>query len=173
MPTYQYRKLKDGRKVRITVPHYSDYDVPPAFMGGQDTDFGIGPGVSAGQLWMNTIPEVGWFYVYLTGSAAVPSALTMSVSQSQLMYSSSDAGYQYVKSTDGNYYAIYLTGQPPVITISQSGITAGTGFGKESLILKSISDGNYYSVNLTTTAGKTTASIGSNIYASGSWVGYY
>jgi len=175
MPSYQYRKLKDGRKVRVTVPHYSDYDIPPSVIaGGQDTDFGVGPGAPAGELWGKSITTGDWYAVYITGSNVFPSNLTMSVLQSVLSWQSTDLGYQMVVADNGQSYFVFVSGSITSASVFVSQSSAGTSsLGKNPLVLKSVTDGNYYGVTLTSGSAGVSYVIGPNIYASGSWVGYY
>lgn len=151
-------------------------------------DDGIGAGFSVGQLVMKSATNGNWYVVTTSGSA--PASLY--VSQSALPFTATGPAwtqgeatasytmtttffeqnypYQLVASSDGNAYAVYLTGNEPnvVVTVSQSAwgkafITSSDNaviaLAKPYLLLQNMTDGNYYTAQLATSLGTTTISV--------------
>lgn len=152
------------------------------------TDDGVGAGFAVGQLVLKSATDGKWYVATASGSAG--SVVTF-VSQSALGFTSGPSysqgnntasyvmspsffeqnfPYQLVASTDGNAYAIYLTGTAPAVTfvVSQSAygpayITSSTkaiiDLAKPYLLLQNISNGDYYKASLSTNLGVTTLSV--------------
>lgn len=152
-------KIVNGKRYLVNVAGWND---------------DVGPGAPAGQLWMQSSTTGEWYPVYIVGSSESPSSLTMSVSQSVLPWQSADWGTQLVACNDGFSYIVYLTGSvtSASLFVSQSAYGSGS-LGKPSLVLKSITDGNYYSVNLVSGSDGVKFAIDPHVYASASWIGYY
>ena len=145
---------------------------------------GIGPGFPIGQLVLKSVTDGLWYITTASGSTVSASVY---VNQSALPFTSGPSytqgnntasfvmspsffeqnfPYQLVASTDGNAYAVYLSGTSPntVIEVSQSAwgrayITnsrnAIIDMAKPSLYLQSITDGNYYTFYLSSSGGTT------------------
>lgn len=161
-------------------------------------DDGIGAGFAVGQLVMKSATDGKWYVVTASGSAG---SVAMFVSQSALPftsgpvwaqgeYTASIVGnqsffeqnypYQLVASSDGNAYAVYLTGTSPTValTVSQSAygkafittsLNAVIDIAKPNLFLQNITNGDYYVASLTTTLGVTSLSVSQNAISQ-SWV---
>jgi hypothetical protein len=161
-------------------------------------DDGVGAGFAVGQLVMKSVDDNLWYMVTASGSAGI---VDVFVSQSALpfnsgsVYSQGEATasivgqqsffeqnwpYQLVASSDGNAYAVYLTGTPPTVAveISQSAygpayITSSQGavidIAKPYLLLQNISNGDYYRVSLTTSGPLTSIDVSQNAISQ-SWV---
>lgn len=154
---------KNGKKYLVNTP------------AGCADDFGVGPGASVGVLWMGTNTG-SWYQLYVTGSGA---GASLAISQSALPYGDFAPGFQLLTSNDGHTYQVYLKGNPPTVTfnVSQS-VYSGSNLlsgsfapasGKPDLLIKSVTDGQFYMVYLTTSAGVTTANVNPS-YVSASWV---
>lgn len=146
---------KNGKKYLVNTP------------AGCGDDLGPGPGASVGICWMATNTG-SWYQVYVSGSKA---AATLAVSQSALSYGDYAPGFQLLTSNDGHVYQTYLKGNPPTVTfnVSQSVYSGSTASGKPDLLIQSITDGQFYMVYLTTSAGVTTSNVNPT-YVSASWI---
>lgn len=147
--------IKNGKKYLVNTP------------AGCGDDYGVGPGASVGVLWMGTNTG-SWYQLYITGSQP---AASLAISQSALPYGDFAPGFQLLTSDDGHVYQVYLSGNPPAVTfnVSQSVYSGSTASGKPDLLLKSVTDGQFYMVYLHTAAGLTTAVV-NQTYVSASWV---
>ena len=162
------------------------------------TDDGVGAGFAVGQLVLKSMTSNQWFVATASGSAGL---VVTYVSQSALGFTSGPSytqgnntasyvmapsfyeqnfPYQLVASTDGNAYAIYLTGTAPTVTFVVSQSAYGKAFittsynavidlAKPYLLLQNISNGDYYRASLSTTLGTTTLSVNQNAISQ-SWV---
>jgi len=150
------------------------------------TDDGIGAGFAVGQLVLKSATDGKWYVATASGSAG---SVVAFVSQSALAFPTGSDGtsyynqnypYQLIASTDGNAYAVYLTGTAPAATfvVSQSAygkayITSSNGaiidMSKPYLLLQNISNGDYYRASLSTNAGTTTLVVSQNAISQ-SWV---
>jgi hypothetical protein len=179
MDMQQRTIINNGRKFLVNVATNDD---------------GVGPGFAVGQLVMKS-SDGSWYM--LTSSGSSPTA-TLFISQSALpftsgpiyaqnAYTASIVGYmdfyeqnfpyQILGSTDGNAYAIYLTGTAPTVTLVVSQSVWGPAYittsynavintSKPGLILQNISDGNYYNAALTTSGSTTTLSMSQTVIPS-------
>ena len=149
-------------------------------------DGGVGAGFAVGQLVLKSNTDNNWYIATASGSAG---SVVSFVSQSSLAFPTGSDGtsyynqnyaYQLVASSDGNAYAIYLTGTPPSVTFVVSQSAYGKSFittsynaiidlAKPYLLLQNISNGDYYQASLSTSAGVTTLSINQNAISQ-SWV---
>jgi len=120
------------------------------------TDDGVGAGFAIGQLVLKSISDKFWYVAMSSGSAG--SVITF-VSQSQLTsfgtssYYDQNYPYQLLGATNGNTYALYLSGSDPnaSLVVSQSAYT-GSSQPKPNLILQNITDYNYYTARLNASA---------------------
>ena len=79
-----------------------------------------------------------------------------------------------VAADNGQSYFVFVSESIISASVFVSQSSAGTSsLGKNPLVLKSVTDGNYYGVSLISGSIGVSYVIGPNIYASGSWVGYY
>jgi hypothetical protein len=154
------------------------------FLVNVATEDGIGPGFAVGQLVMKSATDGKWYVATASGSN---SSVIAFVSQSALGFTSGPSytqgnntasyvmspsfyeqnfPYQLVASTDGNAYAVYLTGTAPTVTFVVSQSAWGRAYitnsrnaiidmAKPNLYLQSISDGNYYTFYLSSSGGTT------------------
>ena len=143
------------------------------------TDDGIGSGFAVGQLVMKSLTDNQWYIVNSSGSAGSVSA---SINQTPLPFITGSDGtsyydqnlpYQTVTSTDGNSYAVYLTGTAPNVafTVSQSAygkayVTTSLGavfyIAKPFLMLQNVSNGDYYYIGLNTSGSAVSMSVNQN-----------
>ena len=136
--------IRNGKKYFVNVP---DWDNHPA--GWED---GIGSGGPQGTLWMMSTDN-NWYPINVSGSAGV---VALYVSQSALTWQSpgQDVGNQLLACDNGNSYVVYLSGTPPAVTftVNQTPFT-GSAYPKPDLLLKSITNGNFYMVTLHNNSG--------------------
>lgn len=151
-------KIVNGKRYLVNVAGWND---------------DVGPGAPPGELWMKSTTTSDWYAVFVTGSNVFPTNLSMSVSQSVLPWFSSDIGYQLVACDNGKSYFVFLSGSltSASITISQSAY-GDDSLGKNPLVLRSITDGNFYGVSLTSGSTGVSYVVSKNIYASASWIRY-
>lgn len=137
------------------------------------SDDGVGAGFALGQLVSKSITDRYWYVVVASGSN---NNVTASVSQSRLDYFGTSSyydinyPYQLLQATNGNTYALYLSGSAPnaSLVISQSAYT-GSAYPKPYLLLQNITDRNYYRAYLSASGTTITLSVNQTI-VSASWV---
>ncbi len=141
--------ISNGRKYLVTVP------------GGVDNE-GVGPGSPIGSFWMVSFSG-SWFQVSAQFSS---SATAVYVSQSVLTYQSNDLGIQLISCNDSHSYYCYLTGNPPTVTfvVSQSAYT-GSDQPKPNILLHSITDNNFYLMDLKNVGGTISTNFNPNPYS--------
>jgi hypothetical protein len=142
----------------------------------------IGSGFPIGTVLMKSVDDSNWYLMTASGSAG---SVDVYVSQSALPFAAGsffeqNFSYQIVASNDGNAYCIYLDGTPPNVSLVVSQSVYGPAFikndrnavidlSKPNLLLKNISDGNYYVGSLNTTGGTTSLTM-SQAVISQSWI---
>lgn len=137
------------------------------------TDDGIGAGFALGQLVVKSISDSYWYVVVASGSY---NNVTASISQSRIesfgtsSYYDINYPYQLLRATNGNTYALYLSGSAPSSTliISQSAYT-GSAEPKPHLLLQNMTDGNYYRAYLSASGATISLSVNQTV-VSASWV---
>lgn len=137
------------------------------------TDDGIGAGFALGQLVVKSISDLYWYVVVASGSA---NNVTTSISQSKLetfgtsSYYDINYPYQLLAATNGNTYAVYLSGSAPnaSLIISQSAYT-GSAEPKPYLLLQNVTDRNYYRAYLSASGATISLSVNQTVI-SASWV---
>ena len=150
------------------------------------TEDGVGAGFAVGQLVLKSASDGKWYVATASGSAG---SVVAFVSQSSLAFPTGSDGtsyynqnfpYQLVASTDGNAYAVYLTGTTPTVTFAVSQSAYGKAFittsynavidiAKPYLLLQNITNGDYYRASLSSSAGTTTLIVNQNAISQ-SWV---
>lgn len=157
-----------GMQRRIVVSKGKSYLVNAA-----SNDDGVGAGFAVGQLTLKSISDDYWYIITASGSYNNVIAF---VSQSQLTsfgtssYYDINYPYQLLSSTNGNTYAVYLSGSVPSasLVISQS-VYTGSAYPKPYLLLQNKTDMNYYSAYLSSSV-TTTSLIINQTMVSQSWV---
>ena len=161
-------------------------------------DGAVGAGFAVGQLVMKSYTDSNWYVATASGSAgnvvffpsqsALPFQSGPVYAQGQntasivgnMDFFEQNFPYQIVASTDGNAYQIYFTGTSPsvALTVSQSAygkayITNSYGayisLAKPNLLLQNVTDGNYYTAYLSSSAGTTTLKVNQQMISQ-SWV---
>ena len=182
-----------GMQQRIVVNNGKRYLVNVA-----TDDEGVGAGFAVGQLVLKSNTDGNWYVATASGSAG---NVVFFVSQSALGFTSGKSWnqgnytasytlapsfyeqnfpYQIVASTDGNAYAIYLTGTAPACTLVVSQSAYGKAFitnsmnaviplAKPNLLLQNITNGDYYMASLSSSLGTTTLVVSQNAISQ-SWV---
>ena len=125
--------IRNGKKYLVNVP------------SGVDCDFGAGPGVETGILWMLNITDGLWYEVTLTGtSGSLIQSASFYVNPTPLSWASNDLGYQLLYNS-GSVYQVYLSGSSPTMSISQTPWPDNSDY-KPYLLMKSTTDGYFYPV---------------------------
>ena len=144
-------------------------------------DMGIGAGFPIGTAVLKSPTDLNWYLIQASGSAG---SVVLFPSQSSLGFTSGplyaqnaytasytiapsffeqNYPYQLLAATDGNAYAVYLTGSAPNVQVVVSQSAHGPAYiksfdnayialAKPYLIFQSITDGNYYVMSLTVSA---------------------
>lgn len=136
-------------------------------------DNGIGAGFAVGMLVMKSYTDGYWYTINSSGSVG---QVTASISQSRLetfgtsSYYDINYPYQLLRATNGNTYALYLSGSAPAasLIISQSAYT-GSADPKPYLLLQNMTDGNYYRAYLSASGATVSLSVNQTV-VSASWV---
>jgi len=127
---------KDGKKYLVNVSGYND---------------DVGPLAPAGTLWLQSITDNLWYSVNLTGTSASAARYVNPVSLDWQSVGGQDFGYQLVQNiTNNQVYQVYLSGSGAAATVlvSNNSWSLNTDY-KPYLYLTSISDNNFYIVNIT------------------------
>ena len=142
----------------------------------------IGSGFPIGTVLMKSVDDSNWYLMTASGSAG---SVDVYVSQSALPFAAGSFfeqnwPYQIVASNDGNAYCIYFDGTAPNVSLVVSQSAYGKAYitnsrnavidlSKPNLLLKNITDGNYYRASLGTDGGTTSLTM-SQAMISSSWI---
>lgn len=120
--------ISNGKKYVVNTPGWNDE---------------VGPGSPPGTLWLQSETDGLWYEVKLTGAPAS----SFYVNPTPLTLATNDLGYQYVLSSDGNVYRIYLTGTGTGATVMLDPTALPTSLNyKSNLYLQSVTDEKGYGV---------------------------
>lgn len=120
--------ISNGKKYVVNTPGWNDE---------------VGPGSPPGTLWLKSVTDSRWYEVKLTGAPAS----SFYVNPTPLPLTTNDLGHQYVLSSNGNVYRVYLTGTGAgaTVTLDTTALPATLNY-KSNLFLQSRTDNKGYGV---------------------------